>query len=170
MILIALGANLPSPAGPPLTTCRAALTALGERGVSVVAVAPWYETAPVPASDQPNFINGVAELTTDLSPAALLVVLHGVERGFGRVRGAPNAARTLDLDLLDYHGLIQAGPPALPHPRLSTRAFVLAPLADLAPGWRHPIIGATALELLPKTVDNQIVKKIGPVHPPGFHG
>lgn len=170
MILIALGANLPSAAGPPLATCRAALRALGEHGVMPVRVSPWYESAPVPASDQPIFVNGVAEVTSTLSPAALLAALHAVERRFGRVRGAVNAARTLDLDLLDFDGLIQAGPPALPHPRLAARAFVLAPLADLAPDWRHPAARLTAAELLAKITDNQMVRKLTPQPPAGFPG
>jgi 2-amino-4-hydroxy-6-hydroxymethyldihydropteridine diphosphokinase len=170
MILIALGANLPSAAGPPLATCRAALAALAGEGVRVAKVSPWYESGPVPPSGQPNFVNGVAEVTTALPPEALLDVLHGLERRFGRVRGADNAARTLDLDLLDYDGQIQAGPPALPHPRMTARAFVLAPLADLAPGWRHPLTRATAAELLAEIKDSQWVRKIDPGPMAGIPG
>ena len=94
--------------------------------------------------------------STALSPHALLALLHDVERAFGRVRGAPNAARTLDLDLLAYDDTVLAEPDglALPHPRMLERAFVLQPLAEIAPEWRHPVAQASAAELaarLPKT-------------------
>jgi len=82
-------------------------------------------------------------------PAALLAALQAIEARFGRVRPYPNAPRTLDLDLLDLDGLVRAAPdPMLPHPRLHQRAFVLAPLLDVAPGWRHPRLGLKAAELL----------------------
>ncbi|MBI3451512.1 MAG: 2-amino-4-hydroxy-6-hydroxymethyldihydropteridine diphosphokinase [Rhodospirillales bacterium] len=150
MILIALGANLPGPAGSPQQMCEAALAALAKIGVRVFRRSPWYESAPVPPSDQPWFVNGVAQLETDLAAAALLHLLHSVERDLGRVRGVINAPRTIDLDLLDYNGLIRGGPdtPILPHPRLAERAFVLAPLADLAPEWRHPESGKGVEELI----------------------
>jgi 2-amino-4-hydroxy-6-hydroxymethyldihydropteridine diphosphokinase len=149
MILIALGSNLSSAAGSPLATCRAALAALPSRGVQVLKISRWYETTPVPASDQPNFVNGVAAVATERSPAGLLDALHAIEREFARERSMVNAARTLDLDLLDYHGRMQAeGAPLLPHPRLHARAFVLVPLHDVAPEWRHPRLAQTPSELL----------------------
>jgi 2-amino-4-hydroxy-6-hydroxymethyldihydropteridine diphosphokinase len=77
-----------------------------------------------------------------------LATLHEVEAALGRRRGAPNAARTLDLDLIDYDGRVEAGPPILPHPRLETRGFVLLPLAEVAPGWRHPVSGRTVGDLI----------------------
>ena len=120
-------------------------------GVTVSRVSPWYRSAPVPASDQPWYVNAVAEVRTPLAPAPLLAFLHKVEREFGRVRGVANAARVLDLDLLAYGDAIadgRDGGPVLPHPRLHERAFVLVPLVDLAPGWRHPMLGKTAAELL----------------------
>jgi 2-amino-4-hydroxy-6-hydroxymethyldihydropteridine diphosphokinase len=97
----------------------------------------------VPASDQPWYVNAAAEVRTDLSADPLLAELHAVEDEFGRVRAEPNAARLIDLDLLDYQGQQARGGPGratLPHPRLSGRAFVLRPLADLAPHWRHPLL------------------------------
>jgi 2-amino-4-hydroxy-6-hydroxymethyldihydropteridine diphosphokinase len=149
MILIGLGANLSSTAGPPRATLEAALVRLNTAGVKVVARSRWYHTAPVPVSDQPWFVNGVARVETVLDPAALLDVLRETELAFGRQRTVPNAARTLDLDILDYDGRVEAGTElTLPHPRMQDRAFVLLPLADVAPGWRHPVLGRTVEALI----------------------
>ena len=99
----------------------------------------WFSSAPVPASDQPRYINGVARLTCSLSPSALLLALNAIERAFGRARGMADAARTLDLDIVDMYGQIRAAPdPVLPHPRAHLRGFVLHPLRDVAPRWVHP--------------------------------
>lgn len=148
MILIGVGANLPSDAGSPLETCEAALKHLGRLGVTVTARSPWYETAPVPVSDQPWYVNAVAVAQTSLTPAGVLAALHLTEAAFGRVRSAVNAARSLDLDLLAYGDVVRTeGAPLLPHPRMHERAFVLFPLRDLAPGWRHPTLGETAQDL-----------------------
>ena len=109
----------------------------------------WYTSQPVPPSDQPWYVNGVAAVETALAPMALLEALLAVEAGFGRRRSVPDAARTLDLDLLDYDGTQCVGERlVLPHPRLHERRFVLAPLAEIAPQWRHPRSGKTAAELL----------------------
>ncbi|HYD98999.1 MAG TPA: 2-amino-4-hydroxy-6-hydroxymethyldihydropteridine diphosphokinase [Alphaproteobacteria bacterium] len=144
MILVAIGSNLPHPLhGPPLKVAEAALAALEAAGIRVAARSPWYETRPVPVSDQPWYVNGVAAVRTDLPPPALLARLHGIEADFGRVRSVANAARILDLDLIAYGDAVSPGPaPILPHPRMHERAFVLLPLRDIAPDWRHPITGA----------------------------
>jgi 2-amino-4-hydroxy-6-hydroxymethyldihydropteridine diphosphokinase len=144
-IYIGLGANLPHPTyGSPMDTLKAALNELTRHGVRIVHLSPWYHSAPVPESDQPWFDNAVAEIATDLPADALLAVLHQVEEVFGRARSVPNAARRIDLDLLDFRGEIAPevpGKATLPHPRLTARAFVLRPLADVAPHWRHPVSG-----------------------------
>jgi 2-amino-4-hydroxy-6-hydroxymethyldihydropteridine diphosphokinase len=164
MILVAIGGNLPGPGGTtPLDTCRAAARALAEvAGARLEALSRWYETAPVPASDQPNYSNGVARLArapgAELSPESLLATLQTIEARFGRRRGEANAARTLDLDLIDMDGLVRARPdPILPHPRAHLRAFVLLPLLDVAPDWVHPAIGETGRALL-RAIDQSGVR------------
>jgi 2-amino-4-hydroxy-6-hydroxymethyldihydropteridine diphosphokinase len=145
VILVALGSNLYSEAyGEPQYICEAAIRRLETLGLSTDARSRWYRTAPVPVSDQPWFVNGVISIGTSLDPACLLSVLHRVEDEFGRTRRVRNEARVLDLDLLAYDDLVLDGPapPLLPHPRLHERAFVLLPLADIAPDWRHPRTGA----------------------------
>jgi len=149
MILVALGANLPSAACGPRETLEAALKRLGARGVRVVARSRWYRSAPVPVSDQPLFGNGVVRVETALEPAALLALLRQVEQEFGRRRSVPNAARTLDLDIIDYEGRVEnTSELILPHPRMQDRGFVLLPLAEIAPGWQHPIRGETVESLI----------------------
>src|SRR5262249_27070347 len=139
-ILIGLGANLPSAVGPPVVTLQAALDRLASVQILTLQRSRWFVSRPEPPSDQPWYVNGVARISTGLDPADLLAALHRVEAAFGRVRGVANAARTLDLDLLAYGDRVEQPPqdpahprPILPHPRLAERAFVLLPLAEVAP-------------------------------------
>jgi 2-amino-4-hydroxy-6-hydroxymethyldihydropteridine diphosphokinase len=148
MILIALGSNLSSHAGSPAQTLHAALDALARRDVRIVAVSSFYKTPAWPDPSDPSFVNAVARVETKLSPQSLIACLHDVERTFGRERGARNAPRTLDLDLLDYDGHIEGGPPVLPHPRIASRGFVLVPLRDVAPDWKHPVTGQSVGALI----------------------
>ena len=148
MILIALGANLPSSAGKPADTIRAALRALETRGVTVEAVSDFYKSEAWPDPSDPPFVNAVARIRSNLQPKDFLALLHEIEAGFGRMRSERNAPRTLDLDLVDYNGNIESGAVELPHPRLAGRAFVLFPLRDVAPDWRHPVSGKSVGELI----------------------
>lgn len=171
MILIALGGNLSSPAfGPPLNTLQAALAALAAKGVGVAALSRWYETEPVPVSDQPWFVNAVAAVETDLTPPALLAQLHEIEESFGRVRRERWEARIIDIDLLAYHDLVLpdvmswgkggSGGLVIPHPRLHLRRFVLEPLLDVAPDWRHPVLKRSARDLLRHLAPDGIVRPV----------
>lgn len=149
--LVALGANLPGPAGPPRAQLDAALAALEARGVAILLRSRFFRSAAWPDPADPPFVNAVALVETTLEPRALMALLHEVEAALGRRRGAPNAPRTLDLDLIDHGGRVLDGAdggPVLPHPRLAGRAFVLRPLADVAPGWRDPRDGRALAELL----------------------
>ena len=163
-IFIGLGGNLDHPTyGAPRHVLEAALAELSRRGVAVRQVSPWYRTAPVPASDQPWYVNAVAEVATDLTADRLLALMHEVEDIYGRVRTVPNAARLIDLDLLDFQGEMAPGGPGraiLPHPRLEGRAFVLRPLADLAPDWRHPRSGTPIQALLADLPADQVIEKL----------
>ena len=162
MILIGIGGNLDSlQFGPPLDTLAAAMVALEAEGIRIATRSAWYRTEPVPRSDQPWFVNAVASLITSLPARDLLAVMQVVEGQFGRVRGKRNAARVLDLDLLDYQGqVIDTASLALPHPRLHQRRFVLVPLAEIAPDWRHPLSGLTAEQVLSRLAANQPVERL----------
>ncbi|MGB8031198.1 MAG: 2-amino-4-hydroxy-6-hydroxymethyldihydropteridine diphosphokinase [Terracidiphilus sp.] len=147
---IALGANLPSPVGPPDATFAAALEHIRSLG-RIAAHSSLYSTAPVGVADQPRFLNAVVALETVLAPRPLLDALLTIERFFARDRSAsvPNGPRTLDLDLLLYGDLVLAEPGLeIPHPRLAQRAFVLVPLAEIAPNLRIRPSGLTAAQLL----------------------
>jgi 2-amino-4-hydroxy-6-hydroxymethyldihydropteridine diphosphokinase len=151
MILVAIGANLPAlEGGTPLETCEAAAKAVRAiAGLDFIALSPWYRTSPIPQTGQADYCNGMIRLEGEIEPVELLARLQEIEQAFGRVRGEPNAARTLDLDIIDLNGIIRAVPdPILPHPRAHYRAFVLRPLLDVAPGWRHPVLRQSVATLL----------------------
>lgn len=152
MIVVAVGANLPATGyESPLATCEAAVARLDrDAGIRVVGRSRWYESEPVPKSDQPWYVNGAVALDTDLIPEVLLARLHVIEDGFGRVRRVRNEARPLDLDLIDYNGQVRIGAvaPTLPHPRAAERAFVLLPIRDLNPEWHHPVTGEAVDDLI----------------------
>lgn len=164
--LIAMGANQPSEQGSPSDTLNAALALLEARGVKIDARSQWMASPAWPAGSRPDYVNGAAKVSCTMSPTALLSVLHKVEAILGRVRGGARwAARPCDLDLIASGSMVapnaavwrhvEAAPPEtprdtllLPHPQMHRRAFVLKPLAEIAPGWRHPIFGQTITEML----------------------
>ena len=162
MIYIAIGSNLPSAAyGLPVANCRVAIARLQEAGFTLLARSPFYETAPVPYSDQPWYVNCVVGVATELTPNAALVACLAVEESMGRVRNVRNAARIVDIDVLIWHEFSQNEPDlVIPHPRLHLRAFVLMPLADIAPDWRHPSLGAGIADLIAQLPPDQEIRAL----------
>ena len=151
MILIGLGSSLPFCGSAPQEILRLAIRSIG-RFAPVSAVSRFYASPAWPDPSDPPFVNAAIAVATGLAPEALLAALHEVEDAFGRRRGKKNAPRTLDLDLLAYGRLTGRGPsgrgPALPHPRIAERDFVLAPLCDIAPDWVSPATGLTPVQML----------------------
>lgn len=153
---IALGSNL----GDSHATLEAALDILAHTpGITLQAKSSWYKTAPV-GPPQPDYLNGCALLQVQLTPEELLQTLLKIEAQFGRIRHERWVARTLDLDLLLYNDVILNTPPLqLPHPGMTQRAFVLVPLAEIAPDWIEPVSGIAIAQLL-KTVDCSGVRRL----------
>ncbi len=164
MILIGVGSNIAGPQGAtPRQNCHNALKLLEDSGVTIARRSRWYRSSPVPPSDQPWFINGVVAVeAVGLEPEPLLELLHQIELEFGRRRSQPNAPRPLDLDILDFDGRITSPDASvvLPHPRMHQRAFVLMPLSEIAPEWRHPVIGDTVSELIAALPDDQFIEPV----------
>jgi len=169
LALVALGGNLPGAAGDSAQLLREALAALTVAGLTPVAISRFFRTPAFPPGSGPDFVNAAAAFRTTLSPEAILASLHAVEAAHGRERQVRWGARTLDLDLIAVDDLVlpdaetqtgwRALDPAqqrslapdrliLPHPRLQDRAFVLVPLSEVAPNWRHPLTGQTVLAML----------------------
>ncbi len=171
MILVAVGANMPGAGGAaPQENCERALALLEADGVAIVARSRWYRSWPWPRSDQPDYVNGVAQIEAHGSPEVVLRRLHAIETRMGRIRGAPNLARVIDLDLLAFGRLVRGarseGDPTqlqLPHPRLQDRAFVLFPLGEVAPTWTHPASGRSVEEMIADLADDQ---DCGPIEDP----
>ena len=162
MIILGLGANLESDQGTgPAASLDVACQRLAALGIEVRSRSPWFESAPVPPSDQPWFVNGVVGVSCQLSAEELLAGIKQLEAWFGRRDESRWAARPMDIDILDYRGQVRPdvatwhqGAEAersalvLPHPRLHQRRFVLAPLEKMAAEWRHPVFDRTAAQML----------------------
>jgi 2-amino-4-hydroxy-6-hydroxymethyldihydropteridine diphosphokinase len=152
-VFVGLGTNLPFRGLAGTALLEAALSAIGDTGVKVVKRSSFWASPALPncGAPQPDFVNAVAEMDPGaLGPDALWAVLAGVERAFGRERRERWAARTLDLDIIDFAGMVSSGEEgelSLPHPGAHERAFVLLPLAEIASQWVHPVCAKSALDL-----------------------
>jgi 2-amino-4-hydroxy-6-hydroxymethyldihydropteridine diphosphokinase len=153
MILVALGSNISGPWGTPRETVERALVELPRHGIHVLRQSGLIVTAPMGPQDQPDFVNAVVSVRTAKSPETLLRTLHIIEKRAGRVRRLRWGPRTLDLDVVAYHNQRRQLPIDrlnLPHPGLSHRTFVLSPISEIAPNWRHPLTRETADFMLRK--------------------
>jgi 2-amino-4-hydroxy-6-hydroxymethyldihydropteridine diphosphokinase len=127
---------------------EAALARFPGAGLPILERSQWWRSAAWPDPSGPEYRNAVAVVEGRQDPAGVLEALFSIERAFARTRGARNAPRTLDLDLIAYgRQVIDAPGLVIPHPRAHERLFVMGPLAEIAPAWRHPALGATAAEL-----------------------
>ena len=162
MIYIGIGSNLNGKNNEtPLQNCKKALVEL-KTEVNICKISSWYKSEPIPVSNQPWFINGVIEISTDKSSLDLLEFILSIEKVFGRVREKKNEARILDLDIIDYKKKILyiKNKLIIPHPRMHERSFVLQPLSELNPKWMHPIKKKGIKELIRNLNDKQKISKI----------
>lgn len=146
-MVVALGCSLPGSYPSRESSLEAAVEALAGEGLAVVARSGWWTSAAWPDPTAPAYLNGVALVETALSADETLAALHRIEARFGRVRSEPNAPRTLDLDLIAHGRTVLEDAVVVPHPRAHERLFVMGPLAQIAPEWRHPVSGRTAAVL-----------------------
>lgn len=174
--LVGLGANCPGPWGRPSNTITRALREIAHAGVAVEAVSAFYETAAVGRAGQPPYVNAAALIDTSLSGEALLRLLKRIEVKAGRRGSSPWGARTLDIDILDHKGLVRhwrgrhpgfarpgLRPLVLPHPWIEKRPFVLRPLLDIAPEWRHPVLKTSVRALwrqVARAREGQVMRKL----------
>ena len=147
-VLIALGSNLSGGFASSKGLLEAAVARLSAVGLRVVKRSSWWRSAAWPDPTAPDYLNGLAIVETLLEPAEVMGALKKIEREFGRERAEKNAPRTLDLDLIAHGRTVLDGSDLiLPHPRAAERLFVMGPLAEIAPEWRHPVLGETARAL-----------------------
>jgi 2-amino-4-hydroxy-6-hydroxymethyldihydropteridine diphosphokinase len=144
-VYLGLGSNI----GDREANLREAVQQIEAAGIRVVRRSSFYETDPRDFLDQPSFLNAAIEVQTDLFPLQLLARLRIIEAAMGRRRITPKGPRKIDLDILFYgRSVIRTVELETPHPRIAERAFVLEPLAEIAPDFRHPVSGKTAREML----------------------
>ena len=150
MILVGFGSNLHSNDGrSPQENCLEAIYRLSRHQIVVTQTSSFFESAPIPDSEQPWYVNSVALINTELTPLSLLECLLASEFEMGRSRAMRDAPRVIDLDLLAYDNhIIYSEVLTIPHPRMSGRAFVLKPLAEIAPNWVHPVCGRHIKQLI----------------------
>jgi 2-amino-4-hydroxy-6-hydroxymethyldihydropteridine diphosphokinase len=148
-VVVALGGNLAGDYASPLAALEAALDEFAGVGLKIVERSSWWRSASWPDPTLPDYLNAVVLVETTLGPAETLEALHRIEASFGRERSAANAPRVLDLDLIAHGRTVngEGAAPLLPHPRAAERLFVMGPLAEIAPRWRHPVSGRAAAEL-----------------------
>lgn len=182
-VVIALGANQPSPAGRPDQTILATVVALSEENISIQRVSRIFNTPAFPAGSGPDYANAAISATTLMSEHELLSILHKTEANFCRSRNERWQARTLDIDLIAYDDAIRPGRQVLqhwmnlpledqkrltpeelilPHPRLQDRAFVLVPMAEVASSWHHPLTGKSVPEML-AALDPALKAEVRPI-------
>ena len=162
MIYIGIGSNLNGKNNEtPLQNCKKAVVEL-KKEVNICKISSWYKSEPIPVSNQPWFINGIIEISTNKSSLDLLEFILSIEKVFGRVREKKNEARILDLDIIDYKKKILyiKNKLIIPHPRMHERSFVLQPLSELNPKWMHPIKKKGIKELIRNLNDKQKISKI----------
>lgn len=161
MIFIGIGSNLKSKKYK--NSCEVCLDAINylKKFFNVLKISSFYESEPVPKSDQPLFVNAVFSISTKKNEKEILEILNQIEKEFGRKRLVKNESRILDLDIIDYNGIIIENKElCVPHPRLHLRKFVLLPLFEIEPNWVHPVFNEKIPILLGKITDIQKIKKI----------
>jgi 2-amino-4-hydroxy-6-hydroxymethyldihydropteridine diphosphokinase len=171
LAVIALGGNLSGQYNSVTDGLLAAIERMPALGLYPVKVSRWWRSAAWPDPSDPPFVNGVALVETALSPSETLAALHRLEAAFGRVRTSANAPRTLDLDLIAHGRALLDGALVLPHPRAADRYFVMGPLAEIAPDWRHPVTGerADALAQTASVGRDATPSEAAPEAPPESH-
>ena len=158
---VALGANLKKNKNLSLQeNIQSALKYFPDQSIKLIEMSNWYKSEPFPKLNQPWYINAVVKIATNKSPENLLNSLHEIEDQFGRKRNKLNEARTLDLDLIDFNGIVNKENPILPHPRMHLRKFVLMPLKDIEPQWLHPCFKSKIDKLLLLYTKNQKISKL----------
>ena len=161
MIIIGIGSNLISDRyRSRREACEASIKLLEKHNIQIIRQSSWYESLPIPPSSQSNFINGVIIVKTELNSFNLLKLLMKIEQKMGRRRAERFAARIIDLDLIAFDDqIIRSKNLTLPHPRLTQRAFVIKPIAEIAPEWRHPITGTQVVRML-ETLSDQGISQL----------